>query len=388
MSAPYAGMTQLINGNFADAEGNPVALGYIIMQLNQDAQSSLTSQVVGGRTIKITLDSSGNAVAGQYVWPNNALNPTTTFYIVNVYTAAGQLVWGPNYMLVNTTPTFDLDGWVPNQVGSGGAPVGSITLQTNEVNNGSQQLLDLHAGSNITLTDNGSGRVTIAGAGGSITLQVEGVNNAVQSLLNLESTDGSVTITDEGNGSVNFQASGGGPEATSPFFTPPTSLSSQGDVVGQGGNDVISLLFMNLPYEITFSNISWFSQTGDNGTDLSDIGIYSVASVSAVTGNLVAHIGPTTGVGSDSTNVVAIVEGTITLPAGLYLFGTLSNNGAGFSIDYAVPNQLGYAWSTVSTGSGGTLPASITIVPKGIVWMPSHSGITNFLSAFPAIGLS
>ena len=165
MGAPYTGMTQLINGNFADAEGNPVALGYIIMQLNQDAQSSLTSQVVGGRTIKITLDASGNAVAGQYVWPNTALNPTTTFYIVNVYTAAGQLVWGPNYMLVNTTPTFDLDGWVPNQVGSGGAPVGSITLQTNEVNNGSQQLLDLHAGSSITLTDNGSGRVTIAGAG-------------------------------------------------------------------------------------------------------------------------------------------------------------------------------------------------------------------------------
>ena len=166
MSAPYAGMTELINGNFADAEGNPVALGYIIMQLNQDAQSSLTSQVVGGRTIKITLDASGNADTGQYVWPNTALNPNTTFYIVNVYTAAGQLVWGPNYMLVNTTPTFDLDGWVPNQVGSGGAPVGSITLQTNEVNNGSQQLLDLHAGSNITLTDNGSGRVTIDAVGG------------------------------------------------------------------------------------------------------------------------------------------------------------------------------------------------------------------------------
>ena len=344
MSAPYAGMTQLINGNFADAEGNPVALGYIIMQLNQDAQSSLTSQVVGGRTIKITLDSSGNAVAGQYVWPNNALNPTTTFYIVNVYTAAGQLVWGPNYMLVNTTPTFDLDSWVPNQIGSGGAPVGSITIQ------------------------------------------VEGTNAVDQQLINFESTDGSVTITDEGNGSLDFQASGGGPAASLPFFAPPISLSQNSNVTGQNGNNVLNLYFLNLPYEKTFSNIAWWSASGDNGTDLSDIGIYSVASVSATTATLVAHIGPTTGIGSSSVNNVAIVEGSITLPAGLYLFATISNHGAGFSIGYAIPGELGYAWSTVATGSGGTLPASIIIVPKGVVWQPSQ-GITNFTSGFPAIGL-
>lgn len=43
---------------------------------------------------------------------------------------------------------------------------GGITLQTNSTNNGSQTLLNLVAGSNITLTDNGSGNVTIAASGG------------------------------------------------------------------------------------------------------------------------------------------------------------------------------------------------------------------------------
>jgi hypothetical protein len=167
MAAPHTGMTQLIDGNFQDANGAPLALGYIIMQLSQDAQSSQQSQVDGGRTITITLDANGNADAGQYVWPNTALNPSTTYYIVNVYSAAGQLVWGPNYMLVDTVPTFDLDTWVPNQIGGGGTPAGSIVFQTNGVNNGSQQLLNLQQGTNVTLTDNGSGQITIAASGGS-----------------------------------------------------------------------------------------------------------------------------------------------------------------------------------------------------------------------------
>ncbi len=166
MAAPHAGMSQLINGNFQDANGDALNLGYIIMQLNQDAQSSQQSQVDGGRTVKIQLDATGNAVAGQYVWPNTALNPSNTFYIVNVYSAAGQLVWGPNYLLVNTTPNFDLDSWVPNQIGTGGTPAGSIVFQTNGVNNGSQQLLDLQQGTNVTLVDSGSGQVTISASGG------------------------------------------------------------------------------------------------------------------------------------------------------------------------------------------------------------------------------
>jgi hypothetical protein len=42
----------------------------------------------------------------------------------------------------------------------------TITLQTNGTNNGSQSLLNLAAGTNMTITDNGSGTITFASTGG------------------------------------------------------------------------------------------------------------------------------------------------------------------------------------------------------------------------------
>jgi hypothetical protein len=167
--------TQLTGGAFQDAEGNVLANGYILMQVNQDEQINGTNgQLCAGVQIKILLDSNGNVSQSpaQSVWPNDQLTPSGSWYIVYVYSAAGQLVWGPWYVTVPTNGgTYNVSNWVPGQT-LGGAPVGSILLQTNEVNNGSQSLLDLHAGSNITLTDNGSGRITIAssGGGGSIPL--------------------------------------------------------------------------------------------------------------------------------------------------------------------------------------------------------------------------
>jgi hypothetical protein len=49
------------------------------------------------------------------------------------------------------------------------APATSPTLQVNGTPNGNQGLLNMASGSNITLTDNGTGTVTIAGSGGTAT---------------------------------------------------------------------------------------------------------------------------------------------------------------------------------------------------------------------------
>lgn len=58
--------------------------------------------------------------------------------------------------------------------GGGGA---SILLETNGTHNGSQSILNLIAGSNITLTDNGTGGVTIASSGGgSTSTGINGLN--------------------------------------------------------------------------------------------------------------------------------------------------------------------------------------------------------------------
>ncbi len=47
---------------------------------------------------------------------------------------------------------------------SGGGP--AVTLRTNGVNNGSQTVLDLKAGAGVSITDDGSGGVTVAASGG------------------------------------------------------------------------------------------------------------------------------------------------------------------------------------------------------------------------------
>jgi hypothetical protein len=168
MSLPQV---QLIGGPFTDSELNVLALGTLVMELSQDEQISTTAgQACGGIKISIQLDVDGNVVTSpaQYVLPTDQLVPSGASYTVWAYSAEGELSWGPNYNLLVPTGggTFNVNDWVPNSSGSNsGGNTGGITLQTNGVNNGSQALLDLQEGSNITIADNGSGQITISSAG-------------------------------------------------------------------------------------------------------------------------------------------------------------------------------------------------------------------------------
>jgi hypothetical protein len=396
MAAPTK--VQLINGHFQDAEGNVLALGSLKMTLIQDEQlSSSTGQVCGGITLKILLDAngsvqgtSGDGFPAQSVWPTDQMNPLGASYVVTAYSAAGELAWGPNYnLLVPSGATFDVDNWVPNNSfvaaasGSGGT-----VLEVNGTPNIVQGLLNLEsADSSVTITDLGNGTVNLEVAGSSITLKTNGVLNGSQTLLNLLNGSG-ISVVADGIGNVTISDIGGGaPAPNTPFSTPPIALSQTTNVTGQNGNNVVNLYFLNLPYEITFSNLSWFSSSGDNGTDLSDLGIYSVASMSATTATLVANIGPTTGIGGSSVNTKPVLQAPVTLNPGLYLFATLSNHGAGFSISFAIPGELGYAWRTTASGSAGTLPGTMAVGPQGLVWYGSQ-GQVSFTCGFPAIALS
>ena len=89
---------------------------------------------------------------GDYVWYNDFV------YTVQNVSGDRALIREVNY----TVTLRDLDTWVPNQVSNWTPSNAIITLQTNGVNNGSQTKLNLAAGSNITITDNGSGTDTIA----------------------------------------------------------------------------------------------------------------------------------------------------------------------------------------------------------------------------------
>lgn len=114
-----ASKVQLEGGAFQDAAGNPLADGYLLMRLSQDGVVNSDEQVASGIELKIALDSSGNVVTSpaQYVWPNDVITPSGTFYTVSAYTANGELVWGQNSQMVFSTPSpFNIGAWVPGAV--------------------------------------------------------------------------------------------------------------------------------------------------------------------------------------------------------------------------------------------------------------------------------
>jgi hypothetical protein len=158
-----AGKNSLVGGSFQDFKGNVLANGYLTMQLNRDGQESVDpGQVFAGFPIRVPLDTNGNILGTVMVWPNDQLNPANSYYIVNAYRTDGTQAWAsPQNLSVTSTPSpFNVGNWVPATTNNVVAPVGSLLLQTNGINDQSQSLLNLVAGSGVTLTNTG-GAVTI-----------------------------------------------------------------------------------------------------------------------------------------------------------------------------------------------------------------------------------
>jgi len=105
----------ILVGSFQDVFGNPIAYGYLILELNQDGVGGGVGQTTAGRKIRIPLDANGTVSSAYTVALNSAISPAGTTYAVWAYNAAGQLVWGPNYNLVVAgTLKETVAVWVPN----------------------------------------------------------------------------------------------------------------------------------------------------------------------------------------------------------------------------------------------------------------------------------
>lgn len=160
---------QLIGGNFEDLSGNVLEDGYLILFLSQDANVAGVGNICSGISVRIQLDAFGNVSVEppQYAWGNNQMLPVNTFYKVSGYTAAGQLVFGPNnQQIIGVDGQFDVGDWIPNQVISWVPPLQPLELEVNGIANLDQTLLNLTAGSGITITDEGNGEIEFSSGGG------------------------------------------------------------------------------------------------------------------------------------------------------------------------------------------------------------------------------
>jgi hypothetical protein len=124
-----ASKVQLQGGGFQDAEGNPLADGFLLFQLSQDASVNNTTEITSGQKIKVVLDGNGNVSGTPTLWPNDLIVPANTFYIVSAYTENGQLVWGPNAQQVLSSPSpFNIGAWVPGSVNLASGLQGQLSV--------------------------------------------------------------------------------------------------------------------------------------------------------------------------------------------------------------------------------------------------------------------
>ena len=166
--------TQLTGGAFQDSEGNVLANGSLKFKLNADNSVSGVGNIAAGIEVLVTLDSTGNVASStstptapnQYIWATDVMTTPNAFYRVTGYTAQGQPAWGPNNQQVTSGGvgggTFSVGTWTPNQVFSWTPSVQSLALEVNDTPNLDQALLNLEAGTGITITDEGGGSVQIS----------------------------------------------------------------------------------------------------------------------------------------------------------------------------------------------------------------------------------
>lgn len=86
--------TALVVNTFVNPDGSPVANGYIRIRLSQDG--SVNDTQIQANFTTLALNSLGTIVGSPVFWPNAAISPPGTCYVLLVYTATGQLISGPS----------------------------------------------------------------------------------------------------------------------------------------------------------------------------------------------------------------------------------------------------------------------------------------------------
>ena len=248
-----------------------------------------------------------------------------TNYVANAVQNILNLVAGSNVTLVSdSSGDVTINAIVP-------APPTPLLLQTNSVVNTVQSKLNLVSGTGITLASDGSGDVTITSSVSSLLLETNGTPNTVQSKLNLAAGT-NVTLTSDSSGDVTIASSGGGGGIT--FSTP-----------GQG-------YFWSIDGSNGFAEFEYTTQTSN--------GVAIVASANQV---LVMQIKIT------ETYVVSAVSFSTPTPTGTCAFGLYNASGA-------LVLTTGVVNLSALGGFNNCIPVTLTTISPGIYYF-AQTASTN-----------
>jgi hypothetical protein len=78
---------------FQLANGAPVVSGFLRIRLNQPG--SVSDAQINTIFTEITLNTEGVIEGSPTFWPNSEISPSSTYYILQVFSSTGQQVAGP-----------------------------------------------------------------------------------------------------------------------------------------------------------------------------------------------------------------------------------------------------------------------------------------------------
>jgi hypothetical protein len=237
--------------------------------------------------------------------------------------------------------------WSVGGSSTGGSGTGyGITLQTNGVNNALQNLLNLEAGANIIITDNGNGTITIDSTGGggggsgtvtSVGLSVPSPANAALSVSGSPvTTSGTLAISANGTSSEYIDGTG----ALQTFPSIPQSLidliagTQKGDLIEWDGNN-------------------WAIIPGLSLDDITDVALTTPSNGQVLEYNGTSWVNVTPASGGTVTSVALTTPAAFNVTGSpITTSGTLAITGAGTSAEYVD-----------GTGALQTFPALTGFVP-------------------------
>jgi len=137
--------------------------------------------------------------------------------------------------------------------------------------------------------------------------------------------------------------------------------STAGTAIPNGSTEMYSY---NFPTAINLGHLGVRIITADNtGTNLYDIGVYSLGFGTGTSGSLLAHTGPIAGTTfAPATGFVSeAMTSSVLLAPGTYLIAVTSNCASSCAALAASSNTIGISrFGSTGSGTGGTLPSTIT----------------------------